>query len=1370
LQPEESHRSVSDETRNRGTDSGGREADHDAAIETALDDLAAAGQNPQALADTIHKHAALLITPAALSRAQARLREASASGNQDRIARARIVLQCVEAAQGHTVEEVQRTEVGVGPSLEEVAPALNALLNARTWSETRQVLEAHQSLLLSETALDALRTVAHNMRAAGQSDSAANVEQHLQLLERARMVGVDAAFASEESELREEVDARTAAGAPGGLSKKDAEAVLAVTGNLEEGYTLTDQGKALRGQARVDTLRRAVAAFDVALPVLARVANRSYWALAQSGKGNALHELGSALTGLERAAALREAIACYDAAVAEFAREGRRDVWAATQLDRGSALRVLALNEQGPERAAILRDAIASFDAALTVFSPSPEARLSARLAPHGDGEIPLEEYPKLWAGTQLRKGIALRELARTLGGAERVRALRDAIACLDASLQVTRRETDEADWGSTLHYKGWALADLANELHSEERVVTLRAALQCYDAALAAQAAANPADWPATQNNKGSVLLALAGTMSSNEERAEALRAAIECHDAALAAYDRAADPAGWAATQHNKGIALQQLALLVARKGRTSTLRDALSSFDAALEERRQDVLPFDYAETQVMKATTLTYLASAVPDREERAANLREAIACCEAALLVFTHEDAPNFWAGTQVNKGGILASLADMLNGSDRLDTLQRAVACYDLALEVLSRESAPTHWATTQWNKGAALRDLVVAQLTQNGEAPSALLGQAIACYDAALQEYPRELQPAAHRQVAFNAGMLFLLTGNWARAVPYLETALDAVDDLYSISLTARGREEQLSAGGDLTAHLAYALVRAGGTHAAQWAAAALERGRARATGEAVQRQEEELRVAGQVDPELLTAFRAAADRLVAAGMQHAESGLAGEDTPILLALNQQYSGYDQAKAARTEYDMLLARIRAHPRLASFLRPMEALPAAVGALRANERLLYLACSPVGLVAVLVGAGAANGNDTPLSAMAFWDEQLNRDESERLAQTLLEAQEAPGEDGEHLDAALVEVTEALGRPDVALAQIARACGDNHVQHLIAIPCGLLGLMPLHATLVSGPNTDRLPLLDVVRISYTPSSRVWHASRQHVAEQRGGAPDALVVGNPLPLPAGVGSLPGAAREARQVATLIIEQAHGQVRSLMKTAATRAAVVDALRAGSMTLTHAHFACHGVAIPDDPDQSALILAQGEPLTVRDLLDPTPAVRFRHLRLAALSACQTGIPGTTLPDEVVGLPAGWLQAGAAGVLASLWPVSDAATVALMTRFYELHLLDQVGPVDALWLAQRWLRGLPSWRADYLTAGARRAADGPEAAEVVRALARTRGGAGAGDEEDAIVSDEIGDTGAAVSGAASSERQTWHAPRIWAAFAFYGD
>ena len=98
---------------------------------------------------------------------------------------------------------------------------------------------------------------------------------------------------------------------------------------------------------------------------------------------------------------------------------------------------------------------------------------------------------------------------------------------------------------------------------------------------------------------------------------------------------------------------------------------------------------------------------------------------------------------------------------------------------------------------------------------------------------------------------------------------------------------------------------------------------------------------------------------------------------------------------------------------------------------------------------------------------------------------------------------------------------------------------------------------------------------------------------------------------------------------------------------------------------------------------MSADERLTLRDLLS------LRHpARLAVLSACETGVPGVALPDEVISLATGMLQAGACGVVSSLWPVNDVSTVLLMMRFYECWRQEDQDPAVALTDAQRWLRG----------------------------------------------------------------------------------
>ena len=146
----------------------------------------------------------------------------------------------------------------------------------------------------------------------------------------------------------------------------------------------------------------------------------------------------------------------------------------------------------------------------------------------------------------------------------------------------------------------------------------------------------------------------------------------------------------------------------------------------------------------------------------------------------------------------------------------------------------------------------------------------------------------------------------------------------------------------------------------------------------------------------------------------------------------------------------------------------------------------------------------------------------------------------------------------------------------------------------------------------------------------------------------------------------------------------------------ASLEALWSALPRATIAHFSCHGNFNIVEPLDSALMLARETRLTLRDLFNAGPQ-RLTHLRLVFLSACQTAVTDfQRVPDEVVGLPSGFLQIGVPSVVGTLWSVDDLSTSLLVIRFYELLLygdprtdLVPQQPAQALRLAQNWLRGL---------------------------------------------------------------------------------
>ncbi|RMF72463.1 MAG: CHAT domain-containing protein [Acidobacteria bacterium] len=119
--------------------------------------------------------------------------------------------------------------------------------------------------------------------------------------------------------------------------------------------------------------------------------------------------------------------------------------------------------------------------------------------------------------------------------------------------------------------------------------------------------------------------------------------------------------------------------------------------------------------------------------------------------------------------------------------------------------------------------------------------------------------------------------------------------------------------------------------------------------------------------------------------------------------------------------------------------------------------------------------------------------------------------------------------------------------------------------------------------------------------------------------------------------------------------------------------------------HVASHAVASTADPERAGIVLSGGRYLR-------PPEIRTLPLRraLVVLSACRTG-EGELVPGAgVIGLSSAFAEAGAGGIVMSLWTVDDAATARLMVAFHD-HLRRGRDPVAALAAARRSVRATAS-------------------------------------------------------------------------------
>jgi CHAT domain-containing protein len=110
--------------------------------------------------------------------------------------------------------------------------------------------------------------------------------------------------------------------------------------------------------------------------------------------------------------------------------------------------------------------------------------------------------------------------------------------------------------------------------------------------------------------------------------------------------------------------------------------------------------------------------------------------------------------------------------------------------------------------------------------------------------------------------------------------------------------------------------------------------------------------------------------------------------------------------------------------------------------------------------------------------------------------------------------------------------------------------------------------------------------------------------------------------------------------------------------------------------HMAAHGTFRGDSPLFSAIELDDG-PLTVYDL-ERLKQAPYR----VVLSSCSSAIGVAVGADELLGLVSALISLGSAGVVASVVPVNDPATVPLMTALHD-HLRAGSDLAGALTLAR---------------------------------------------------------------------------------------
>ena len=140
------------------------------------------------------------------------------------------------------------------------------------------------------------------------------------------------------------------------------------------------------------------------------------------------------------------------------------------------------------------------------------------------------------------------------------------------------------------------------------------------------------------------------------------------------------------------------------------------------------------------------------------------------------------------------------------------------------------------------------------------------------------------------------------------------------------------------------------------------------------------------------------------------------------------------------------------------------------------------------------------------------------------------------------------------------------------------------------------------------------------------------------------------------LPGAEREVQKVA----QQFRQSEVYIQQDATKQRFTLEANKAGVV-----HVAAHAEVDEVDPLFSRILFASSSSET--GLLEAREiyGLELGGVRLITLSACESGLGKVARGDEILGFTRSFLSAGAGSIVASLWPVADDATEALMNRLY---------------------------------------------------------------------------------------------------------
>ncbi|NJM70152.1 MAG: CHAT domain-containing protein [Scytonema sp. RU_4_4] len=662
-----------------------------------------------------------------------------------------------------------------------------------------------------------------------------------------------------------------------------------------------------------------------------------------------------------------------------------------------------------------------------------------------------------------------------------------------------------------------------------------------------------------------------------------------------------------------------------------------------------------------------------------------NLAELLRLWATNKLAEVETDVAQFFAAVIVE----FSNLIQQFPLGDKASNMEIAIAGYEVVLTVFTRDAFPQDWASTQNNLGNAYSDRILGEKAQN-------LEMAIASFSAALSVLTRDAFPQNHADTLFNLGITYQDAQRFTDAYTTFKSAIETAEllrgEIVSGEESKRKQAEEWNALYRCMVEVCLELKKS--TEAIEY----IERSKTRNLVELL------------FSPELYS--KLAIPEEFKNQLQQLQQDIEKEKHRIEQA--EKSNPHDivnrhQLNQLRQKGEQLITRIIG-------LNPIR-----------YDEIYNLLDRETAIIQFYIFGNCFRAfiitrhKEQP----EIW--QSEPQDLEKLWDWIVEYLQLYYGDKKHwrfsLNDQLSKLAEILHIQEI-LSLVSPQC-----KKVILIPNLYLHLLPLHALPLSSEEylIDKFPN----GVSYAPSCQLWRVTQNKAkTSSHTKLPHPALTGTPLlSKERGGGEVlnttgydspfrhlfaiqnPTKDLDFTDIEVETIAAAFHPRHILKKNEATAAALAEPPTAENFRNANwLHFSCHGYFNFDSPEKSALQLAASEISRRREDAETSRYLRISrdteidlencltlkdifqlslpNCRLVTLSACETGlVDGLNISDEYIGLPSGFICAGAASIVSALWAVDDFSTALLMIKFYEnLQTVTQNVPF-ALNSAQQWFR-----------------------------------------------------------------------------------